>query len=110
MNAGGGEYQFTENAELSKYMRTAKEGEITLSLLPSGNKVNRIKLTFANGTTQTLRAFGVKGNELPARPLTAEEIKNAVCGFCSDANGEITEEGFFNGKKVAKKVFYMKIA
>lgn len=87
-----GEYEFTESKELTERFRKAISGSLTLEMLPNGNKVNRMKIVADNGSYR-LRVYGNgRGNEMPEREFTADELKALSFGFCKSDNELVTEK------------------
>ena len=84
-------YEFAENSEATTFFRKAKAVEIIVDELPSGAEVNRAKVATENGNFR-LRVFGAGSKSIiPAKVLTADEIKQIRVGTCTSDGETITE-------------------
>lgn len=115
-SANIGKYVPETDSQMSEYVRkNASEIEITQEFLPSGVIVNRANVVFSNGKTIQMRIWGIeKGAEsLPARKLTAEEIKKAEILTCTSDGAPVLnmQRPFFkDGKLCYPKQWYLKVA
>lgn len=83
-----GEFEFEPREKVTDTYRKAKSINITLKYDDNGKPIQRAVVKFPDTTGNTIRCYGVKGNEFPERALTSEEIKKVKFGYCK-SGGEI---------------------
>ena len=85
-------YQFSDDAELTKFLAGQKQAEILVKEYNNGEPYNVVISSDAEGNNrQQWIVFGNKGSISAARKLTAAEIKKLTAGTCTQSGEIITD-------------------